>query len=65
MYELQTTVCYLEAGSSGTQEWLWAFTHENADKSLHLAAKRLQEKAINHRARGDKAGKYCAGDTIE
>ncbi len=28
-------------------------------------AKRLQEKAINHRARGDKAEKCCGGDTIE
>jgi hypothetical protein len=46
-------------------KWLLAFTHENADKSLRLTAKRLQEKAINHRARGDKAGKYWAGETIE
>jgi hypothetical protein len=44
--ELQTTICYLEAGSSCTQEWLWAPTHANAEKSLHLGRKDPKKKPL-------------------
>jgi hypothetical protein len=57
--ELQTTLRYLEAGSSCIQEWLRAFAHANADKSLRPGGKGPQEKGINHRPEGGKTGK-CA-----
>jgi hypothetical protein len=46
MCELQTTLDYLEAGSSCAQEWLWASTHANADKSLRLVTKRPKKKPL-------------------
>jgi len=65
MCELQVTLCYLGAMSSCTQEWLLAFTHANADKSLRLAAKRPQEKAINDGTNVNKIEECDGGDTIE
>jgi hypothetical protein len=44
--KLQTTSCYPEAGSSCTQEWLWVFTHANADKSLRLGRKAPRKKPL-------------------
>jgi len=41
-----TTLCYLEAGSSCAQEWLWAFTYANAEKSLRLGRKDLKKKPL-------------------